>query len=196
MKAEEIKAKIEQALSGVPMRLVRESILIENPQDLPKVARFLKESPDFQMDYLSSITGADYLEYLESVYHLYSMQKKDLSIVLRTRVKRDQAKIPSLVSLYRGAEFQEREAFDMYGIIYEGHPDLRRIFMWEGFDGFPLRKDYQQEDSETLDIEDVEWLEKHDIHIPAQMRKKAEELKSEGKRAVAEQPTEGKPKTQ
>jgi len=77
---------------------------------------------------------------------------------------RENPKIPSLVSVYRGAEFQEREAYDMYGIIYEGHPDLRRLFMWEGFEGHPMRKDYVQEDSETLEAEDIAWLEQHGIH--------------------------------
>ena len=186
MTIDEIKSKIESVVKGVRLKTVRESLLIENPADLPAVAKFLRESPDFQMDYLSSVTGADYLQYLESVYHLYSIEKKSGPIVLRVRVSRDNPKIPSLVPIYRGAEFQEREAYDMFGIIYEGHPDLRRIFMWEGFDGFPLRKDYQQEDSETLEAEDVAWLEKHGVSVPDPMKQKAEELKRAGKRAVAE----------
>ncbi len=185
MKTDEIKSKIESALPGTALKLVRDSILVEKPSDLLKIAQFLKGS-DVKFDYLSSLTGADYLQYLEVVYHFYSMAKKTGPFVLRVRVSRENPKIPSLVPLYRGAEFQERETYDMYGILFEGHPDLRRIFMWEGFEGFPLRKDYQQEDSETLETDDVEWLEKHGVSIPEDMRKIAEELKKQGKRAIAQ----------
>jgi NADH:ubiquinone oxidoreductase subunit C len=112
-------------------------------------------------------------------------------LVIRVRVPRDNAKVPSLVPVFRSAEYQEREAFDMYGIVYEGHPDLRRIFMWEGFEGFPLRKDYVQEDSETLETADIEWLDKHGVQVKAEARAKAEELKKAGKRAIAQKPGPG-----
>ena len=189
MNYEELKAKIEQ-VAGAKLRVIRQSLLVENPADLPHVASYLKDAPEFAMDYLSSVTGADYLDYLESVYHLYSMKQKTGPIQLRVRVKRDNPKIPSLVPLFRGAEFQEREAYDMYGIVYEGHPDLRRVFMWEGFEGFPMRKDYVQEDSETLEAADIQWLEARGVKVPEAMRQKAEELKAQGKRAVAQK--EGK----
>ena len=174
MKIEDLKTQLEAKLPGVPLKVVRESLLIENLKDLPKVASYLKNS-DLQLDYLSSVTGADYLDYLESVYHLYSMTKKTLLVTLRVRVKRESPKIPSLVSIYRSAEFQEREAYDMYGIIYEGHPDLRRIFMWEGFEGFPMRKDYVQEDSEWLETNDLTWLEQHGVPVSEAMKQKAKE---------------------
>ncbi len=188
-----LKADIEKNLPGVALKTVRESLLIENPADITKVAKFLKESPAYLLDYLSSVTGADYIQYLESVYHLYSMAKKSAMVTLRVRVSRDNPRVPSLVPIYRGAEFQEREAFDMFGIIYENHPDLRRIFMWEGFEGYPLRKDYQQEDTETLEMADVEWLEKHGVNVPADMRQTAEQLQREGKRAVAQKPGQAEP---
>src|SRR5258708_6335863 len=131
MTIEEIKSTLEKAISGVKLRVVRDSLLIEDPAALTAVAAFLKNSPEFRFDYLSSVTGSDYLEYLESVYHLYSIEKRAGSLVLRVRVPKNNAKVPSLVPIYRGAEFQEREAYDMYGIVYEKHPDLRRLFMWE-----------------------------------------------------------------
>ena len=189
MDINEIKSKFEAA--GIAVKPVRETLLIEKPADLPKAAGLLKN--EYRLDYLSSVTGADYLQYLESVYHFYSMEKKTGPIVLRTRVPRENPKIPSLVPLYRSAEFQEREAFDMYGIQYEGHPDLRRVFMWDSYEGFPLRKDYVQEDSETLEAADVAWLEKNQVKVPDEMRKKAEELKAQGKRAVAVRPTDKEP---
>ena len=192
MNIQEIQAAIEQALPGVKLKPVRETLRVEHPKQLPAVASFLKNS-DTRLDYLSSLTGADYLQYLECVYHLYSMEKKTGPLVLRVRVPRENPVLPSLVPVYRGAEYQEREAYDMFGFIFEGHPDPRRIFMWEGFEGWPLRKDYQQEDSETLEMEDVDWLEKQGVKVPDAMRKKAEELKAHGKRALAENPGQAEP---
>ena len=139
---EEIKKELEARLPDVKLRLIRDSLLIENPEDLSRVALFLKESPKFLLDYLSSVTGADYLTFLESVYHLYSMAKKNGPVTLRVRVASHHAKIPSLVSVYRSAELQEREAYDLYGVKFDGHPDLRRILMWDEFTDYPMRKDY------------------------------------------------------
>jgi NADH-quinone oxidoreductase subunit C len=86
--------------------------------------------------------------YLEAVYHLYSMQLKHGPVILRLRThnRSDQANVPSLTLVWRGAEFQEREAYDLYGIIFDGHPDLRRILMWDGFKDYPMRKDYVEPD--------------------------------------------------
>ena len=86
--------------------------------------------------------------YLEVVYHLYSMELKHGPLILRLRTanRSDEARVPSLTPVWRGAEFQEREAYDLYGITFEGHPDLRRILMWDGFRDFPMRKDYLEPD--------------------------------------------------
>jgi NADH-quinone oxidoreductase subunit C len=82
--------------------------------------------------------------YLEAVYHLYSMEKKHGPLVMRMRTedRGDGVKLPSLTPVWRSAEFQEREVFDLFGIVFEGHPDLRRILMWDGFVDHPMRKDY------------------------------------------------------
>jgi NADH-quinone oxidoreductase subunit C len=82
--------------------------------------------------------------YLEAVYHLYSMEKKHGPVILRLRTgnRTDQIALPSLTPVWRSAEFQEREIFDLFGIIFEGHPDLRRILMWDEFEDHPMRKDY------------------------------------------------------
>jgi NADH-quinone oxidoreductase subunit C len=82
--------------------------------------------------------------HLEVVYHLYSMALKHGPVVLRLRTENrtDQTRLPSLTPLWRGAEFQEREVYDLYGVIFDGHPDLRRILMWDEFEGFPMRRDY------------------------------------------------------
>ena len=86
--------------------------------------------------------------YLEAVYHLYSMAKKNGPLVLRMRTvnRTDQVELPSLTPIWRGAEFQEREVFDLYGIVFKGHPDLRRILMWENFKDYPMRRDYVEPD--------------------------------------------------
>lgn len=86
--------------------------------------------------------------YLEAVYHLYSMEKKHGPVILRMRTENrtDKTHLPSLTPIWRGCEFQEREIYDLYGIIFDGHPDLRRILMWEGFKDHPMRKDYVEPD--------------------------------------------------
>ena len=86
--------------------------------------------------------------YLEAVYHLYSMAHKHGPVVIRMRTadRADGARLPSLTSVYRSAEFQEREIFDLYGVRFDGHPDLRRILMWDEFEDYPMRKDYREPD--------------------------------------------------
>ncbi len=86
--------------------------------------------------------------YLETVYHLYSMAKKHGPVIVRMRTKdrSEGSHLPSLTPIYRSAEFQEREIFDLYGIRFEGHPDLRRLLMWDEFVDHPMRKDYKEPD--------------------------------------------------
>jgi NADH-quinone oxidoreductase subunit C len=90
--------------------------------------------------------------YLEAVYHLYSMAHKHGPVIIRMRTadRAEGARLPSLTPIWRSAEFQEREIFDLYGIRFDGHPDLRRILMWDEFVDYPMRKDYVQPD-------DFEW---------------------------------------
>jgi NADH-quinone oxidoreductase subunit C len=86
--------------------------------------------------------------YLEAVYHLFSVGKKHGPLVLRMRTvnRSDQVDLPSLTPVWRSAEFQEREVFDLYGIVFTGHPDLRRLLMWDGFKDHPMRRDYVEPD--------------------------------------------------
>src|SRR5438093_5555571 len=90
--------------------------------------------------------------YLEAVYHLYSMTHKHGPVIIRMRTadRADRARLPSLTPVWRSAEFQEREIFDLYGIRFDGYPDLRRILMWDEFQDHPMRKDYCEPD-------DYEW---------------------------------------
>ena len=86
--------------------------------------------------------------FLEAVYHLYSMEERQGPLILRMRTedRADRVHLPSLTPLWRSADFQEREIFDLFGIIFDGHPDLRRLLMWEGFVDHPMRKDYVDPD--------------------------------------------------
>jgi NADH-quinone oxidoreductase subunit C len=86
---------------------------------------------------------------LEAVYHLYSMEKKSAApVVIRMRTvnRSDQVELPSLTPVWRSAEFQEREIFDLFGIVFTGHPDLRRLLMWDEFKDHPMRRDYVEPD--------------------------------------------------
>jgi len=92
------------------------------------------------------------LGYLEAVYHLFSMTHKHGPVIIRMRTvdRAEGARLPSLMPVWRSAEFQEREIYDLYGIRFDGHPDLRRILMWDEFEDHPMRKDYREPD-------DYEW---------------------------------------
>ena len=111
--------------------------------------------------------------YLEVVYHLYSMAQKHGPVVLRLRTgnRTDLVHLPSLTPLWRGAEFQEREVYDLYGVIFDGHPDLRRILMWDEFVGHPMRRDYvEPDDYEYEPTPHDEVLEQAKKHYPAEVK--------------------------
>ena len=119
-----------------------EGYLVE-PKDLVEVATVLRDELGY--DYLSSITGVDYIDenILEAVYHFFKSTGGP-ALTLSVQVNRDKPEIPSLLNVFPGADFQEREAWDLLGIKFTEHPDLRRILMWDGFEGHPLRKDYKE----------------------------------------------------
>ncbi len=149
------------------------SLLVDRAHGLA-VAQWLKEDAALKLDFASNVTGVDWPErveksktkvkkvvdgvekeveeitekrtpaYLEVVYHLYSMEKKNGPVIVRFRTgdRTSDVTVPSLTPVWRSCELQEREVFDLYGVRFEGHPDLRRILMWDGFVDFPMRKDY------------------------------------------------------
>jgi NADH-quinone oxidoreductase subunit C/D len=116
---------------------------IVKPSSLIEYATYLRDELGY--DFLTSVTGVDYLpeDKMEVVYHTFKSTGGPV-LVFKTRVPRENPVVPSLVSVYPGADLQEREAYDLLGIRFEGHPDLRRILMWEGFAGYPLRKDWHE----------------------------------------------------
>lgn len=189
---EEIKAAIEAAVPGTVVTVLpnaspsgQHSLLIDGEHAVT-IATFLRDGAEFDLDFLSNVTGVDYLDkeitekvkvtrqvsktvdgveqmvdetveetrkhtqpgYLEAVYHLYSVAKKDGPVVIRMRTanRSDKTELPSLTPVWRSAEFQEREVFDLFGIVFTGHPDLRRILMWDEFKDYPMRRDYVEPD--------------------------------------------------
>lgn len=111
--------------------------------------------------------------YLEVVHHLYSMELQHGPVILRLRTadRADHNHVPSLTPVWRGAEFQEREAYDLYGIVFDGHPDLRRILMWDEFKDYPMRKDYvEPDDYEYEPTAHDEVLEKAKRHQPGESK--------------------------
>jgi len=114
------------------------------PAAVVEVMRWLRDDPDLDAAQLSSLCSVDRYDHFEVVYHLQSLDQNHL-IVVKARVgEHEQASLPSVYSVYKGALLQEREVYDLMGIRFEGHPDLRRLLLWEGYPGFPLRKDFLQ----------------------------------------------------
>ena len=115
------------------------------PDALHAVAAFLQSDPALAFDYLRIVTGVDFSDRIASVYHLYSYPHRH-SITLRVDLPREAPRLASVADLWPAADWHEREAWDMMGIDYEGHPDLHRILLPEDWEGHPLRKDYKAPD--------------------------------------------------
>lgn len=132
---------IEQTVPGSVVDAAPEAAVID-PGKLIDVCTYLRDDPGLQFKFLNAVTAVDRLEYFEMVYHLTSIRFNKIT-VLKVRIDdRQDPQAPSVVSVWPGALLQEREAFDLMGIHFEGHPDMRRIFLWEGYAGHPLRKDF------------------------------------------------------
>jgi NADH-quinone oxidoreductase subunit C len=123
-------------VQGILNLVVREDAIIE-------LCRFLKESPDLHFDYLMSLTAVDWPDRFDVVYHLYSIAQKHY-VTLKVRLGKENPALSSVEPVWRAAEWQEREVYDMFGIEFEGNPDMRRILLEPDWEGFPLRKDYEE----------------------------------------------------
>lgn len=112
------------------------------PNAIAEVCRFLRDDPAHDYKMLASLTAVDYVEYFEVVYHLTSLSRNATAILKARVYGRDDVSLPSIAGVWRGAMLQEREAWDLMGVAFDGHPNLKRILTWEGFQGHPLRRDY------------------------------------------------------
>ena len=128
-----------------------ETTVVVRPQDIQGVCRFLRDDPDLAFDFLSDVTGVDRLKLPESsprfevVYHLYSLPHKR-RLRLKVRVGEGES-VPTVTGVWETANWHEREVYDLFGVPFDGHPDLRRILMPDDWEGHPLRKDYPVEAS-------------------------------------------------
>lgn len=139
--AKEVAEKIGEQLPRAVVEYNETTVSVKS-ESVFEVCRFLYQTAGLDFDYLVDLTGIDYLDYLEVVYHLTSM-KHNHSLVLKTRCyDREQPAVPSVTPIWKGADLQEREVYDLLGIRFDGHPNMKRIFLWEGFQGHPLRRDY------------------------------------------------------
>ncbi len=123
-----------------------------DPTRLVEVMRFLRDTEGLEFEMLSDVTAVDYLgeePRFELVYHLYSVTRNQ-RVRIKARVPTEPATIDSLVEVWPSANWMEREVWDMYGIRFRGHPDLRRLLLYEEFQGHPLRKDYPKEKRQPL----------------------------------------------
>jgi NADH-quinone oxidoreductase subunit C len=145
-----LRAQFGDALAEVK-QWRNETTVVLAGQDLVRVCRFLRDESDLAFDLLSDVTAVDRLRLpqpsprFEVVYHLYSLQFRR-RLRLKVRVDDGQA-VPTVSGLWPTANWHEREVFDLFGVLFEGHPDLRRILMPEDWEGHPLRKDYPIEAS-------------------------------------------------
>ena len=141
LSAGEIARRITEPFPDTVIEASDTAILIKG-ESLPDVMTFLKETSGLEFDYLNHITAVDYFDYFEVIYQLTSLQHNH-SLVVKTRCAgRDNPSLPSVVSLWRGADYQEREIYDLMGITFAGHQNMKRIALWAGFPGHPQRKDY------------------------------------------------------
>ena len=111
--------------------------------DVLGVFRFLRDDPQLDFVYLTGLTAVDWLDRFEIVYHLQSLRHNHIA-TFKVATDRENPSLPSVTPIWQGARLQEAEVYDLMGIRFEGHPALRRIFLWEGFSGWPLRKDFLQ----------------------------------------------------
>ena len=119
-----------------------DAAVIIHPGQIHEVLAFLKQAEDLDFQVLSALTAVDYIEYFEVIYHLLSMRRNTRCVIKARLPGREELTIPSVTDLWRGAELQEREIWDLMGIKFEDHPNMKRILLWEGFPGHPLRKDF------------------------------------------------------
>ncbi|MAQ53368.1 MAG: NADH-quinone oxidoreductase subunit C [Chloroflexi bacterium] len=135
--AEKVAAGVPESVDGMV-----DGALRVKSQKIADVANFMKSDSGLDFNFLNSISAVDYIDHFEVVYHLTSLNKRHTAIVKTRLVGRDDLTLPSVYHLWRGADFQEREIWDLMGISFSGHPNMKRIMLWEGFEGHPLRKDY------------------------------------------------------
>ena len=148
MTSEDIYTKLNEEFGDSILSLeevVLDSFILIAPDAIADIARYLVEDSELAFDSLMCLSGVDLgvkEENLEIVYHLFSMTHRH-TVVLKVHLPKEDPHIPSVEDIWKTANWHEREAYDLYGITFEGHSDLRRILMPDDWEGHPLRKDYK-----------------------------------------------------
>ena len=144
MDALSIYAKAKQRFAGKVLEVSDAKLdpwMVVEPAAIVEVGGFLKDDPETAMDCLSNQSGVDYKDRIEVVYHLFSYRHRH-NAILKVKLPRDNPSVPTLEGLWKSANWMEREIFDLLGVNFEGHSDLRRLLMPEDWPGYPLRKDF------------------------------------------------------
>jgi len=145
MQTKDIYSKLKSKFGDSILELVEsphfDAFIDVAPDAIKEIAMFLRDETDLEFDYLANLTGIDYKDSLGIVYHLYSLRHNN-STVIKVKLNRAKPIIPSVERVWKTANWHEREAYDMFGIEFIGHPDLERILCPEDWEGYPLRKDY------------------------------------------------------
>lgn len=142
VRAVEVASRLNEAIGAGGAVPSGQSVVVD-PELLDKAGRYLKLQPDLNYDYLANLTCVDYQDCYELVYHLYSIGRPSSDpLCLKARADKRNPHAISLTGVWPGADLQEREVWDLYGVRFHGHPNLKRVLMWEGFEGHPMRRDY------------------------------------------------------
>ena len=162
-----LEARFRDRLTG-PLRQRHDETEIRiGAGDVPDTLRTLHDDPAFRFEFLSDLCGVDTGLVMQVVYHLWSETTSDWLRVIADGLSRDDPRVPSITFLWKGAEWMEREAYDMFGITFEGNRDLRRIYMPPDYTAFPLRKDfYLPDDAARSPGGGVRHMEQ--THVPTQ----------------------------
>jgi len=139
--APEVVKQLEARFPGAVSGATDTAITVDG-KSLLDVMTYLKTTAGLDFDYMTTITAIDYYQYFEVVYNLVSMEHNHGLMVKTRAYARDNPRLPSVVSLWRSADHQEREIYDLMGITFDGHPNMKRIVLWPEFKGHPQRKDY------------------------------------------------------
>jgi len=162
-----LQARFGERLTGPVRQRHDETEMRIRPADVPEVMRTLHDDPEFGFVILADLAGVDTGEHMQVVYHLWSPTTPDWLRVIADGMPREDPRVPTLTGLWPGAEWLERETYDMFGIIFEGNRDLRRIYMPPDYTSFPLRKDfYLADDAARSPGGGVRHMEQ--THVPTQ----------------------------
>ncbi len=135
--AERLRAAVPGSVAGSD-----EAAVLVHAASIVDAARFLRDDYELDLGALIHLTAVDYVDYFEIVYRLTSYYRNHGALMKTRAYGREAPEVPSVIDVWKSADLQEREVYDLMGVRFSGHPDMKRIFLWEGFDGHPLRKDF------------------------------------------------------